>query len=305
MSIQSYAFQARPNLVRFGETSRATASATAEVGGSAPVSSEPVAQATPPKAPEKLKLFRSLLKGFFDPIVSVGKFVFNNPVKAGIYLGATLVALQNPLIAAALSWTLFAYGGFQMASGTAQVLSGLKNKNNERANQGAEKIGHGVFDVAFTYNSAWKAVKNMRSTLQLLRETKGLTMLQKLNVFIRQVPKGASQADLDAVPKTLGETGKFIKDRFLGLFNTDSHIVPDNTSLKSTADIVVKNQAQVIELLQKNQDVWGVKKVLAAAQKLNVPADKVTDVPKLLAALYKDPELASALARVLDRKSVV
>lgn len=290
----------RYSVVRFGSDNPKPNGLPAS--DSAPSESAPVQTAQ--AAPVKRKIIRSFVKGFFDPMVSVGKFVLNSPTKASIYLGASVFAFaQFPLLATGLAWGLLGFGGYQLATGVGQAMSALGKKDNAKTNQAFERIGRGTFDVALTYNSSIKGLNTLRGTLGNLGKLgKEATFVQKMQIFLRQQ---TGDVVLTEIPATWNALGSELKTRFLNLFNAEYHLLPDNSGLKDPVEFVANSTGKLQEILAKRQSYSLAQKALNLINGLKFNPDNIKALPAIADALRKDPELLSYLAQILDRQELV
>jgi hypothetical protein len=289
---------------RFGESKAAS---PAPPQGAASAKAGTPTNATSPATPTvKKKPISSFFKGLTSPFIHVAKFIYNEPAKALLYLGGSLATISAfPILGTALSVGLLGYGGYQLITGLSQALGSLKGNNNEKFNQSIEKVGRGTFDIIFTYGAAAKGVRALKSSAELVRNAENLTILQKINVILRQLPKETPAAELQLLPKTLGEVFSDLKSKFLGAFNFETHSIPTNTDFQPLAETVASNQAKVTDLLTKYQDTWGVRHTLEFLKGKNIAPDKIKDLPTLLGALKNDPQLVSTLAKVLEGEASV
>jgi hypothetical protein len=268
-------------------------------------SNEPPAGPTPaPKA--KYKPFRSFAKGLVDPILSVGKFIINEPVKAGLYLGATLLAMQQlPILATGLAVGMCAFGGYQVVSGIGQLFSGLRKGDANKTNAAAEQLGRGVFDVAVTYSGAIKGVKALGSAVGLIRTTPNLTLTQKASILLQQTPKGTAAAELETLPKTIGAWATNLKNRFLSLFNKESYKISGNDKIQPLVENVAGKRDAVVGFLEKNQDIWGFKSLREFIGSNTLRGEQIKQSGGNFAAVAKNPETAAYLARAVATESKV
>lgn len=258
-------------------------------------------------APPKRKLITHFFKGLTDPITSVVKYVFNNPLQASIYLGASLFAIsQFPILGSALAVGIFGYGGFQMATGLGGIINNIRKGDNEKANAAAARLGRGTFDVAFSAGSALKAVKSMRGSLQLAMGKNELTFLQRLGAIGRELQPGAAAEELNALPKTFGELCGQLKDRFLSIFDKEKHVLPQSgTQLEDVAELIKTNRDKLSGILAKRQNWWGVPQLQKVIDADALKGQTLSGVPNVAAQIVKDPKLAAVLARVLEAENTV
>lgn len=287
-------------VVRFGTTKQPTGPAPA---GQDPAEAKaPVAKANKPK----LKLIRSFVKGVLEPITSVVKYVVNNPLQASVYLGASLFAItQFPILGSALALGIFGYGGFQMATGLGSLVNNLRKGNTEQANNAASKIGRGVFDVAFSYGSAFKSVKALKGSFSLATAKSELTLLQRLSAFGRQLQPGATAEELNALPKGFKDLFTQAKTRFTNLFNKESYTLPKAGNTEDITTLINNNRENVANLLEKYKGWWGVESLQKIVNAEALKGPTLTEVPSVAAQILKDPKLASVLARILEAEKQV
>jgi hypothetical protein len=269
----------------------------------APKESAPAAKPAPPKR----QLIRHFFKGLADPIVSVVKYVFNNPLQASIYLGASLFAIsQFPILGSALAVGIFGYGGFQMATGLGGIVNNIRKGDNEKANAAASRLGRGAFDVAFSAGSALKALKSIRGSFQLALGKNELTFLQRLGAIGRELQPGAAAEELNALPKTLGQLCGQLKDRFLSIFDKEKHVLPKSgTQLEDLAELIRANREKFSDILSKRQSWWGVPQLQKVIDADALKGQTLSGVPNVAAQILKDPKMAAVLARVLEAEQTV
>lgn len=252
-------------------------------------------------------MIRSFFKGVFDPIRAVTRFIFQNPAKAALYLGASVFALSRfPVLSLGLSAGILAGGAYQVTSGLFGVAKSLARKDNEQVNAACERVGRGTFNVALSGPSAIRQGKTLKQTLDNLYNTAAqTTSLQKALIFLHQRTQPLNPTELSRLPATWGQLGNHMKQTFLGFFNPDNVALQEGAHLKSATQSVASNAPKIQEFLQRHASIPGASKAAEYLSALPMDPGTLNALPGIADALQQDPQLINYLALLLEGEDKV
>jgi hypothetical protein len=253
--------------------------------------------------PVKRKMIGSFVKGLFDPIRSVASFIFQNPAKAAMYIGASIFALGRlPILSLALSAAILGGGTFQFLSGMVGVGRSVLKGDNAKTNAACERMGRGTFNMSFSAPSALRHAKNLKATLDNLRTTaKEATWLQKAYLFSQQRATPLTPEEISKLPTTWSQWGTAFRQSFSSCFDPNHYHLPENSDLSKMSQTVADSSNQVQEFLKQHPKFPMAEKAAKLLQTLPITPEATTP----LSTLVQDPQLVSYLATVLENEERV